>query len=86
MQFRKDFKEDYQLSCCALCPFGSTVQQMARSDDVGTWGDANEHFFLNIVTFCVPFLVNFYCGNCLLSFALPWLCHNVWQGHNMAQL
>ena len=55
---------------------------MARSDDVGTWGNSNVHFFLLHYKFLCANIVIFHLDNRLLSLAFPGLCHTVWQVHN----
>ena len=71
------------MKVCALCPFGSTCQQLAWSGDGRTWENANGPLSLNIIMLFVPHFVIF-CGNRLLFVTLPRMCRTIRRGYSNA--
>ena len=71
------------MQSCALCPFGLTCQQLARSGTLGTlwdWRMNIFHVYINALWFCDNFLLGNFTPP---SVAQSWACHTARQGHNM---
>ena len=78
----------WYIMCCALCPFGSTGQQMARCDNVGTWGELECTIFPLLYTRPMDVFVIFHLGTTSHVYGPSWAVphHLTGAQHNVTIL